>query len=65
MKQKVFDMQKGIKEVTITIDFDDYIEIMASLKTINDGISKETSIKLTEDIISIIEEIEPKYIWDD
>lgn len=58
-------MQKGIKEVTVTLDFDDYMEIMASLKTINDGVSKETTIKLTKDIVNIIEEIEPEYIWDD
>lgn len=65
MRQRIFNMQSSIKEVTITIDIDEYINIMAILKSISDGVNSDTATKWAKDIKNIIEEIEPQYIWDD
>lgn len=65
MKQRIFDMQTTIKEVTVTIDIDEYLDIMAKLETIRNGISSESAAKHAKDIMNIIEEIKPVYIWDE
>lgn len=65
--KRIIDLQKNVNEVTITLDYEDYVRLMATIKCIVDDprTEKITYVKNLKEIKELIESIEPEYIWDE
>ena len=65
--KRVFNLQKNVNEVTLVINFEDYLDLMGTISSMVEDANLKNYVytKNLKEVKENIESIEPEYIWDE